>query len=178
MRKFWLGLWTYWAVWLTLFSVSAGLFLAAMITFSLYLLKGAPSLEPEVVSALQEITLFWFGLTWSITLLIALFLVVRRLFYRCIDHRQLTLPECSGSGSIKKADLGDIIKLWRKWLMAIIWATAAQAIIIIVLRYLFGMADLLSWFSVYWLYLFVLIAGLITLPLMQARCKLVKVAAC
>ncbi len=178
MRRFWLSLWTYWAVWLTLFSVTAGLFLAAMITLSLYLLKGAPSLESEVVSALQDITLFWFGLTWSITLLIALFLVVKRLFYRCIDHRQLTLTECSGRESIQKVGLGDIIRLWRKWLMAIIWATAAQAIIVIVLRYLFGIPDLLSWFSVYWLYLFVLIAGLITLPLMEARCKLVKVGRC
>lgn len=132
----------------------------------------------EVMSALKDIALFWFALIWSLTLLIALFLVVRRLFYRCIDHRQLTLRSCSGRESIKIAGMADVVKVWRKWLMAIIWATAAQIIIVVALHYLLGIDALFSWFSVYWLYLFVLIAGLLTLPLMEARCKLVRVGRC
>lgn len=178
MRRFWLGLWAYWAMWSTLFSVLSALIIAFAITLGLYLLKGAPALDGTVWSALFEIARFWFALLWSFTLLLALFLVVRRLFYRCIDHRRLMLHACDGSEVMMKAGTGDVIKVWRKWLMAMIWATAAEIIIVIAMRHLAGFGDLLSWFSVYWLYLFVLIAGLITLPLMQARCRLVKVGRC
>lgn len=178
MRRFWLGLWLYWAVWLTLFSVGAGALLAAAVTLLSYFLKGAPALDLEILAALGEIAFFWFGLTWSLALLVALFLVIRRLFYRCIDHHQLTLQNCSGRESMNKAGTEHTLRLWRKWLMAIIWATAAQIIVVITVRYALGTEDLLSWFSVYWLYLFVLISGLMTLPLMEARCKVVKVQKC
>jgi len=178
MRRFWFGLWTYWIGWSTLWSLLSAALLAGVITAVLYVLKGSPAIEGEVFGALRDIARFWFAIIWSLTLLIALFLVVKRLFYRCIDHKELALEACSGREDLEQAGMRDVIKIWRKWLMAIIWASAAQVIIVIAVLYLFGSSDLLSWFSVYWLYLFLSIAGLLTLPLMEARCKLVKVRRC
>lgn len=153
--------------------------LALLITGGIYLGKGAVPLNAEVWLALRDLFWFWFALSWSISLLIGLLLVVKRLFYRCIDHKRLVFVLCPSQEEIRDLRVEDTIKLWRKWLISIIWAVAAQVVIVIAIEYLMGRGEsVLSWFSIYWLYLFVLIAGAITLPMMDARCKMVKVKQC
>ncbi len=179
MRRFWFLLWLYWAAWLSFFSIGLGMFSALLITGGTYLNKGAVTLSAEVWSALGDLVWFWFALSWSVSLLIGLLLVVKRLFYRCIDHHQLVFVLCLSQEEIHDLRVEDTIRLWRKWLISIIWAVAAQVVIIIVIEYLTGWGEgVLSWFSIYWLYGFVLIAGAITLPMMDARCKMVKVKQC
>ncbi|MDX1295028.1 MAG: hypothetical protein R3302_02100 [Sulfurimonadaceae bacterium] len=179
MRNFWFGLWASWALWLTVFSVTAGMIASALITLSLFVVKGMPELSDEVWLALWEIGRFTFPIAWSIALLIGLLLSVKRLFYRCIGGFEMTLQSCDGETLIEQPGVEDTLKLWRKWFLAIIWVVAAQVIGGVLLAYLFGSGEsLMGWFSIYWLYLFVLVAGLATLPLMGIRCKMVKVRKC
>lgn len=179
MRNFWLGLWARWATWLTLFSIASGAIAAAAVTLALFIVKGMPELNDEVWLALWEIGRFTFPLTWSIALLIGLLLSVKRLFYRCVGGFEMALQSCDGETLIEKPGVEDTLKLWRKWFFAIIWAVAAQVIGGVLVTYLTDSGEsLLGWFSIYWLYLFVLIAGLVTLPLMGIRCDMVKVRKC
>lgn len=178
MRKFWFLLWAYWATWLTLFSGGFGALLALLATGTTYLITGAAPLSDEIVVALLDLFRFWFGICWSVALLLGLLLVVKRLFYRCIDHYQLHFLQCPSQTEIRDLKVSDTVKLWRKWLMAIIWAVAAQVVIIVAIEYLIGSGGLLEWFSIYSLYALVLIAGAITLPLMSLRCKMVRVKRC
>lgn len=178
MRKFWFGLWSYWAVWLTLFSTVTGALLALVATLLTYLATGGAPLNAEIWVALGDLFLFWFGIGWSMALLLGLLLVVKRIFYRCIDHYQLHFVQCPSQTEIRDLQVGDTVKLWRKWLLALIWVVAVQMILVIAVEYLFGAEALLGWFSIYWLYVMLMIAGAVTLPLMGARCKSVRVKRC
>jgi hypothetical protein len=162
-----------------MFSIVAGGLAAAVVALALFIFKGMPELNEDVWLALWEITRFTFPLTWSIALLIGLLLSVKRLFYRCIGGFEMALQSCDGETMIETPGVEDTLKLWRKWFFAIIWAVAAQVIAGVLVSYLSGSGEsLLGWFSIYWLYLFVLLAGLVTLPLMGIRCDMVKVRKC
>ena len=179
MTRFWAGLWLYWALWVSLISVLLGAAAAVSVTLMLYFLKGAVSLDSEVLGALLDIGAFWFAVTWSLALPLALLLVVKRLFYRCIDHWKLILLSCDGKEQISDVGVADTLKLWRKWLFVIIWAVAVQTLLVAGVAYLLGLSEgLMGWFGVGWLYLFVLGAGAMTLPLMAVRCNMVKVLRC
>jgi len=177
MRKFWLGLWLRWALWIAAFSVAMGAAASAVLTFVLYLLKGMPPLEGEVPGALWRIATFGFPILWSVALLTGMLLSVKRLFGRCIGGHELQLYRCDGEERIASPGVADTLKVWRKWLFALIWLVAFQVTLGAAIAYLSG-ARPMEWFSLHWLLLFVLLAGGATLPLMGSRCSMVKVARC
>lgn len=179
MQRFWFSLWLYWAFFLTLLSTLAGLLLAGCVTLGIYLYKGAPGLNGEIAAALYDIWRFWFGVMWSAALPVALLVVIKYLFNRCFSHYRLLLFSCDGSEQIVRAGTGECVKIWRKWLFVIVWAVAAEVLLVAAAATLLGFdAHPSAWFDIYLLYLFVLIAGGVTLPLMASRCKRVKVAPC
>ena len=179
MFRFWLMLWARWALWLTLFSMLSALLLSVVATLGIYSLKGAPSLENDVTEALSEIGRFAFLISWSVMLLAAFFFSVRRLFGTCIDGYEMVLLGCDGKEEITRPGIADTAKVWRKWLFVIIWVVAAQVIAVAALHNLLLPGEgMMAWFSVYWLYLFILLAALATLPLMGSRCSQVRVRRC
>lgn len=180
MTRFYLLLWVRWVVRVTLCSVGLALLFSLFVTFYLYLKQGVPTLDNEVWSALFQIFKFWFFILWNFTLLIALFRSLKYIFNQCNASYKLVLFTCQKQGSsIEVVGYGDLIKVWRKWLMLLIWLVGVAMILAVAIVTLFtATTTLFEWFNIYILYLFVLVAGYFSFILLTARCKLVKVKKC
>ena len=139
-------------------------------------------LNQEVLLALFEIFKFWFSVLWNFTILIALFRSLKYIFNTCYGGYKLVLHTCvnkSKSEIIEFVGYGDLLKVWRKWLMLIIWLVGVQMILALVFTMLFTSFDaIFDWFNIYILFAFVLIAGFFSFVLLSVRCKLVKVQKC
>ncbi len=179
MIRFYLRLWLFWFFQVSALSLGAAALADAVVTAALYVYRGAPPLNASVAEALWEIAGFWFGILWSLTLLWALFISVRRIMERCYAHRKFILLTCKGDERITPVGHGDIVTLWRRWMMLLIWLVAAQMILMTGIRMVFGFETALdTWFDSYWLYGALMIAGGISLPLLGTRCKRIRVSQC
>lgn len=179
MRTFYFFLWLRWAIRITLSSVGMALSGALVITLFIYLKQGLPALNDDVYLALLDIVKFWFPLTWSISLLIVLFRSLKYIFNIQISGYMLQLLDCSTKEVIDTIGYGDLIKVWRKWFMLIIWLIGSQMLIAITITYTFASAtSVFEWFSIYYLFVFLLIAGYFSFVLLGGRCKKVKVVKC
>lgn len=176
MTRFWFRLWLSWVIRFTIESVLLASLFSLVATLVIYFLKGATSLNSDVMMALVDIFRFWFVIFWSLTLLISLFRGVKHFFNRCHNGYVLKLLTCKGDEIIETVGYGDISKVFRKWMMAMIWSVSALMILSFSITYTF--ADSYHWYNIYVLYLFIIISGAITLPLMGSRCKRVKLAKC
>jgi len=182
MSRFYFFLWLFWLLRVTLCTLaSAGLF-AFIITLSIYMKQGLVSLDSTVVSALLDIWNFWFTISLNIGLLFALFRSVKYLFNRCYGGFVLKLNRCikeNTSGFIEEIGYGDLIKVWRKWFMILIWLVGSLMVISLGLTYLFtSYSSLFDWFNIYILYLFIAIGGYISFIVMAGRCKSVRIIKC
>ncbi|MEA3371177.1 MAG: hypothetical protein U9Q40_07540 [Campylobacterota bacterium] len=154
------------------------------VTLFLYVSRGMQELSSEVFVALTQIFLFWFALIWSLTLLVALFRSLKYIFNSCYDGYRLELLSCPSENSgesevIKTIGYGDLVKVFRRWLMLIIWLVGAQMIVAVAFTKLLSFESaIFEWFNIYILYLFVLVAGYFSLMLLGSRCKKVKVTKC
>ena len=147
-----------------------------MATTFIYIGKGMIKIDGEVIKALVDIFQFWFVIFWSLFLVISLFRSVKHLFNRCYGGYVLKLLTCKGDEVIENIGYGDISKVFRKWLMVMIWSVAALMILSFAVSYLF--LDSYRWYNIYVLYIFILLSAAVTLPLMGSRCKRVRVQRC
>lgn len=179
MSKFYFLLWSFWAFRLTIESVLLALFFSIIISLSLYLVQGMNALSSEILQALFDITLFWFPILWSMTLLLTLFRSLKYIFNRCINHFKLELLRCNLDGVIEIIGYGDLVKVWRKWFMLIIWLVAGEMIIALSFTHMFtSYASVFEWFNIYYLYLFVLSSGYASFIVLTNKCKRVKLVKC
>lgn len=179
MSKFYFLLWIRWALRVTLCSVIMASIFASLLTAFLYIKQGASSLSPEVLQALGDIFLFWFPLVWSITLLIALFRSLKYIFNNCNNGYELKLLECNKQDVIEVIGYGDLVKVWRRWFMLLIWLSGGQMVIAVGILYLFSIYEsVFDWFSIYVLFGFILSSGYLSIILLAGRCKKVKVIKC
>ncbi len=183
VRRFYFYLWLKWALYVTFSSLVFAVLVAAFSTLFIYCNQGCVTLTPKVYMALFKIFQFWFALAWSVTLLLSLFLSLKHIFNRCYAHFQLILFTCPDENKqrekIEKIGYGDLVKVWRKWFMLLIWLVGAQMVIAFIFMKLFGSSlSLFEWFNIYLLYLFVLIGGYFSFIILSAKCKKVKVVKC
>ncbi len=179
MSKFYTLLWLKWAFRLTLCSVVLAALFSLFITTFTYFSQGSATLNVEIVTALKDIALFWFPLVWSFTLLIALFRSTKYIFNNCLGGYQLKLFSCDLQEELEVIGYGDLVKVWRKWFMLIIWLVGAQMILAVVFTKLLTTFDgVFEWFNIFWLFGFVLVAGYFSFILLGNRCKRVKVSRC
>ena len=186
MSRFYFILWIRWATRLTLCSLGLAVLFAFMVTSFIYFSQGMPSINSEVSRALFEIFKFWFPIVWSITLLIALFRGLKYIFNKCINGYELKLLTCKSAKDenkeneiIKIIGYGDLVKVWRKWLMLNIWLIGSFMIIALVYTNIFtSFNGVFEWFNIYWLFGFMLLGGYFSFVLLGARCKKVKVVKC
>jgi len=179
MTRFYLRLWLFWFFQVSILSLGTAAFGDAAVTAGLYLYRGAPALDASVLEALWEIAGFWFGIIWSVTLLWALFVSLHRILERCYAHRKFILLTCKGDERITPVGYGDIVTLWRRWMMLLIWLVAAQLILMVGIRVVLGFEKALQeWFDIYWLYGALMIAGALSFPLLATRCKRIRVSQC
>jgi len=160
----------------------SALFFSSLITLFIYINQGSVPLNEEVYRALLKVSQFWFPLVWSVTLLVALFRTLKIIFNQCYNGYEIKLVQCmkkKQSETIEIVGYGDIKKVWRKWLMLLIWLVGAQMIIsFIFIKFFTAYEAVFEWFSIYLLYFFVLIGGYFSFILLSSRCRLVKVKRC
>ncbi|EQB40172.1 hypothetical protein M947_03880 [Sulfurimonas hongkongensis] len=179
MARFYFFLWLRWAVRLTLCSVAFAALFSFVVTFYIYVSQGMSALDRYIIQALLEVFIFWFALFLNATLLLALFRGMKYLFNTCIYGYKLTLLSCDAKEELKAIGYGDLLRVWRKWFMLMIWLVGSFMIISLVFTYLFSTySGVFEWFNIYWLYLFILASGYISFIFMSARCKRVKVSRC
>lgn len=138
-----------------------------------------PSLSSEVLDALLEIAKFWFPITWSLSLLLALFRSIKYIFNTCSGGYELKLYGCHENQSLEHIGYGDLVSVWRKWFMLIVWMSAAQMVLALAFTYaLSDFEGVFEWFDIYWLFGFILLSGYFSFILLTNRCKRVKIKQC
>ena len=179
MRRFYIILWFRWAIRITSCSVLAAASLSLFIKLFIYVSQGMPLFSNEILLALLEIFKFWFPISWSITLLLALFRGLKYIFNNCINGYELKLLSCDSKDEIENIGYGNLVKVWRKWFMLIIWLVGAQMILAVAFTYLFtSYSGIFEWFDIYFLFVEILIAGYFSFILLGGRCKQIKVVKC
>ena len=182
MSEFYFLLWLKWALRLTLCSLAFASMLSLFVTVLIYMSQGMPTHSSEVFSALVEVFIFWFVVLWNFTLLIALFRSLKYVFNSCQNGYKLQLLSCPQNGGTEVLEYigyGDLVKVWRKWFMLIIWLVGAQMIFALIFTELFTSYEgIFKWFNIYVLYAFVLVAGYFSFILLSNRCKKVKIVKC
>jgi hypothetical protein len=184
MQKFYLELWFFWALRVIVCSLFLGALFAAMITTALYLKQGMPALEADIQRALLELFLFWFFISLNLAVLVALFRSVKYLFNRPHAGYMLRLKKCSKEGEssneyIDPVGYGDLVKVWRKWFMLLIWIVGSFMILALIITYIFTpYKALFDWFNIYVLYGFILTAGYLSFIFMSGRCKSIRIVKC
>ena len=179
MSKFYLLLWSKWALRVAICSILMACAFSFVITSYLYINQGMPPFSSEVITALFALFKFWFPLTFSLTLLIALFRSLKYIFNVCLNGYKMQLLACGNNEVLNEIGYGNLVKVWRKWFMLIIWLVGAQMILSLIFTYLFSSYNsVFEWFDIYFLFVFVLIAGYLSFILLGGRCKQVKVVKC
>jgi len=182
LSRFYFLLWLKWAIRITLCSLALAAVSSALVTTFIYVNQGMQTLGQDVYVALFEIFQFWLRVLWNVTILIALFRSLKYIFNTCYDGYKLVLHTCvkkSNSEIIESVAYSDLRKVWRKWLMLLIWLVGVEMILALVYTTLFtSYGAIFDWFNIYLLYAFVLVAGYLSFILLSVRCKLVKVKKC
>lgn len=182
MRKFYFLIWLTWFTRLTLCSIFFASISSFFVTTFVYLQQGLPKISSEVFSALYTIFEFWFALFWSLGVLIALFRGLKYIFNKCRGAHMLVLFTCSKkepSELIEVVGYGDLIKVWRKWFLLMVWLVAAQMIIVTLFsRVISSGESLFAWFTIYNLYIFIAIAGYFSFIILSTKCKQVRIKKC
>lgn len=179
MSRFYFLLWIRWSFRLTICSVVLASLFALIITSYIYINQGMPTINSDIFIALKSVFIFWFPILWSLTLLLALFRSLKYIFNSCIAGYELKLYSCNSQDILDDVGYGDLIKVWRKWFMLIIWLVGALMILSLVFTSLFtSYSGVFEWFDIYWLFGFILLSGYFSFIFMSARCKRVKIVKC
>lgn len=179
MSNFYLYLWLRWAFRISVCSVGIASFVSAIITFTLYYLSSTTSVDAKVFSALLDVFWFWFPLVWSLSILLVLFRSIKYIFNICIKGYELKLLTCTSKEVVEVIGYGDLVKVWRRWFMLLIWLVASMMIISLILTYIFSSyISIFEWFNIFWLYAYVVVSGYFSFILMIAKCKRVEIIKC
>jgi len=182
VSKFYLKLWFYWAIRVTLCSLVLAFILSSFITIFIYVKQGMLVLNADIVSALWNVFKFWFMIFWNFTLLIALFRSIKYIFNRCYSGYMFRLYACEKTAKeevIQVIGYGDLIKVWRRWFMLLIWLVGSQMVILLAFTLLMSSySSLFEWFNIYVLFGLVLSAGYISFIVLGNRCKQTRIVKC
>ena len=182
MHRFYLSLWISWVIRVVLCTLFIASSVAFIITSVIYIKQGLPDLSHEIVNALFDVWQFWFVISLNIALLIALFRSVKYLFNRPHAAYMMKLKSCNKekeSNYLESIAYGNLVKVWRKWFMLLIWLVGSFMVLATVISYILSSyTALFSWFNIYILYFFILIAGYFSFIFLQSRCKSVRIVKC
>lgn len=180
MWRFYFSLWLAWFLYLLLLTLGTTFLLASLVTFYTYVSKGAVVLDAVVIDALYAVFIFWFLLLLNFVLPIALFVSVKKLFNRCVNGFSLKLYACTKQEEyIEPIGFGDLIKVWRKWLLLIVWGSGAFTLLSFVVNFfLSGFTASFTFFSVYYLYGCIALSSFFAIPFLVRYCTLVGLRKC
>ena len=164
---------------ITVESIGGAAVLTLLVVLYLYVKKGMPYMSDEVAAALAEIFKFWFRILWSVTFLATLFRSVKYFFNKCYNRYALRLYSCDAKERIEPIDYADIIKVWRRWFMLLIWIVAIIIVFGVATVRIFSIANsVFSWLGLPVLYLFTIVGGFFAIVLTTSMCKKIKVERC
>lgn len=179
MLRFYTFLWLRWAFWVTFLSVFLASVLSCTGGFVIYLFEGMPPLQKDVIDALFDIFLFLFAPMWSFALFVVLFIRLKFIFNSCTASYTFKLLACDTKEPLEVLGYGNILKVWRKWFMGLIWfVVAITTVVIFITSFLWKQENLFEWFSIFWLYGFILMGGYFSFILLGSRCKNVRIVRC
>ncbi|WP_373072285.1 hypothetical protein [Sulfurimonas sp.] len=167
MGKFYFFLWLGWAYKLSLDSIVISILITSIITFLTYAKLGFVSLDQDVLNALFKVFKFYFSFVFSIILLVVLFRSIKYVFNKCIHGYELKLLSCDQQEIIENIGYGDLLRVWRKWIILLIWLVAICMIV-----------TMFNFFNIYALYISLLLSGYISFVIMISKCKKIKVIRC
>jgi ABC-type multidrug transport system fused ATPase/permease subunit len=167
MSRFYFLLWFRWALRLSINSILWAVIISLLVCLVTYVKLGLVELDAQVFDALWDIFKFSFAIAFSFTLLLFLFRSIKYIFNRCLGGYELKLLSCDKQKTIDHIGYGDLVKVWRRWFMLLIWLVAVCMII-----------TMFNFFNIYALYIFVLISGYFSFIIMVSRCTKVKVVRC
>ncbi len=178
MGRFYFSLWVRWVVYVTSRSIMVAAVAALLVAGYLYIQKGSPSLDLEVKRALWNIFVFWFAIFWSASLVFFVFRSVKLLFNDCKNGYLFRLYSCEkGEEYIEPVGYGDLPRVWRRWLLLLVWNVAAEIILSGFVLKLMG-KNILDYLDIYLLYAFIMIAGYNGIVFFQTFCKRVRIERC
>ena len=179
MGRFYFLIWIRWTLRVFLCSFTLTFFLSFVVSLALYIKQETPPLTPDVYKALYEIAKFWFMIIWNMALLFVLFRSIKYIFNVPFNGYKFLLSDCRAQAYIEPIGYGDLVKVWRKWFMLLIWLVVVEMILATFFIYLFSSSeDIFVWFNEFWLFTFVVVAGYFSFILLPNRCKRVKVKKC
>ena len=182
MSRFYFILWFKWAFVVTFSSLALATILSFVVTTIIYINHDMRTLNSEVFEALFSIFKFWFVLAWSVTILFAIFRSLKYVFNSCFGDYKMLLFSCENeqrSELVEVVGYGDLIKVWRRWIMLLIWLVGTFMILVTVFFELFGSFDsIFDWFNIYILYIFILIAGYFSFIILSSKCKKIRIKRC
>jgi len=167
MSRFYFFLWLRWAAKLSFKTIVYTFLITLVITFFTYAKLGFISLDSEVFEALLDVYMFYFKIVFSLVLLLILFRSIKYIFNTCIYGYELKLLSCDGKEVIEYIGYGDLLRVWRKWFMLLIWLVATCMIV-----------TLFSFFNIYALFIFILISGYFSFIILISKCKKVRLIRC
>ncbi len=175
-ENFYFKLYLFWVLWVSLNT----LVYTALISFScalfVYLSKGFPALNSETFSALWDISIFCFPFAFSLSFIVMLLFVFKRLFTTKINGQSVKLYDCKDE-PIAKPLLSDVTMLWRKWLFVTVWVLLIFCVIFLGLwRLITGELPPLGLLNGITLYLLVMLFGGPVFVLGVKRCKKIRIS--
>ena len=177
MIRFYTSLWISWVLRVSIESLFFSLLFSFLITFIIYIKKSFPPLDDEVLKALWTVFVFWFPISWSLSLLLALFRSLKYIF-TCKNGYSYKLYSCDKK-EIKEIGYGDLVSVWRKWFMLIIWMVAGIVLVLsMFFKLFFDFSSVFDWFNIWVLFIMVLVSGFFSFIFLPARCQKVKVLRC
>jgi len=167
MNKFYFFLWLNWSKQLSVNTIILSIVITFLITFITYIKLGLVELDAKNIEALLDIYKFYFSIVFSVSLLFILSRSIKYIFNVCICGYELKLLSCDKTNVIESIGYGDLVKVWRKWFMLLIWLVAICMIV-----------TLFNFFNIYALFIFILLSGYLSFIILISRCKKVKVVRC
>jgi hypothetical protein len=179
MLGFYSFIWFRWAMRVLLESSVFAVVFSLLITCIIYFQKGFPHVDTTVYEALEDIFLFWVAIVWNVSLLLALFRSLKYIFNFCKNGYMYRLLDCKTQEYIDPVGYGDLVPIWRRWFLSLIWISAAEIVIATaIMRVFFGYTSVFAWMGTFELLIFVLIAGYFSFVLLGSKAQKVKVVRC
>lgn len=167
MIRFYFLLWLRWAYRLSINTIVLSSAITFLITFFTYAKLGFVSLDKQVFDALLDVYMFYFAIVFSLSLLLILFRSIKYIFNTCINGYKLKLLSCDTKETIDEIGYGDLVKVWRKWFMLLIWLVAICMIV-----------TLFNFFNIYALFIFILLSGYFSFIILISKCKKIRLDRC
>ena len=174
-KRFYIKLYLFWALWVSITSFFFATILSILSALIVYISKGFPLLTMESLLALKEIAFFSFPISFSLSFILMLLLVFKKVFTQKIDGFFLKLYDCKDE-NIERPLLSDVTMLWRKWLFVTVWTILIFLVLFLGLwKLLSGEFPPLSWLNGTNLYLLIMVLGGLVFVVGMTNCKKVRI---